>query len=58
MKNEEMFGSLPLHVRGHDHLYDGLDDAMVNNQINTNDQDSSANSTQEVKSSINHFKSP
>jgi len=45
VKNEEMFGSLPLHVRGHDHIYDGLDDAMVNNQIRANDQES--NSTQE-----------
>ena len=50
MKNEEMFGSLPLHVRGHDHIYDGLDDAMVNNQIRANDQES--NSTQEVGASF------
>ena len=48
VKSEETFGALPIHVRGHAHIYDGLDAAMDNNEIKTNDDNSAGSSSQEV----------
>eukprot|EP00795_Rhopilema_esculentum_P016432 gene16432-7841_t len=47
VKSEETFGALPIHVRGHAHIYDGLDAAMDNNEIKTNDDNSAGSSSQE-----------
>ena len=48
VKNEETFGTITVHVHGHDDIYDGLDAAMVQDEMRTNSDGSLSHFKKEV----------